>query len=195
MNADSDSADDRELIAQALVDAAFDAPTALLELVPRLHQDLKRIARGERHKQAATPTLCTTALVNETFLKLAQRRALHLSSRKHFFTLSALVMRQVLTDYARSRLARMARDESWNDLRPDADSLNQSAAQLLDIDDALRQLASINPRLVEVVHCRYFGGYTEAETAEFLEVTDRTVRRDWEKARAWLSLALSERVA
>lgn len=156
----------------------------LRELIPALHADLKQLAAAQRRRFDAPPTLSTTAVVNELYLKFAQSSGISVESRRHFFALAALAMRQILTDHARRRTdaTRVAYDEA---LLVPADD----ARRLLDIDDALARLAAINPRLVEVVNCRFFGGYTEEETAAILGVTDRTVRRDWEKARAWLAAA------
>lgn len=163
-----------------------DLEPALHAVIPALHADLKQLAAAQRRRFDSPPTLSTTAVVNELYLKFAQSSGLSVESRRHFFALAALAMRQILTDHARRRsdASRVALDEA---LLVPADD----ARRLLDIDEALARLAEVNPRLVEVVNCRFFGGYTEEETATILGVTDRTVRRDWEKARAWLADAMA----
>lgn len=170
---------------QQLARLRDDLEPALHAVIPALHADLKRLAAAQRRRFDAPPTLSTTAVVNELYLKFAQSSGISVESRRHFFALAALAMRQILTDHARRRTdgARVSADEAL--LVPDDD-----ARRLIEIDAALDRLAAVNPRLVEVVNCRFFGGYTDQETAAILGVTDRTVRRDWEKARAWLADAL-----
>lgn len=158
---------------------------ALRQVIPALHADLRQLAAAQRRRFAAPPTLSTTAVVNELYLKFAQSSGLSVESRRHFFALAALAMRQILTDQARRR--------GEGELVPVHEAMQvpeQDAQRLIEIDAALERLGAINPRLVEVVNCRFFGGYTENETATILGVTDRTVRRDWDKARAWLAEAL-----
>lgn len=158
---------------------------ALTAIIPALHDDLKRLAGSQRRRAGATPTLSTTVLVNELYLKFAQSNGLAVGDRHHFFALAAVAIRQILTDHARRRIAatQVPLDED-NLVAPD------DAERVIDIDRALVALKAINPRLVDVVNCRFFGGYDEIETATILGITDRTVRRDWNKARAWLATAL-----
>jgi len=160
---------------------------ALNRLIPALHGDLKRLAAAQRRRFDASLTLSTTAVVNELYLKLLNASSLRVESREHFFALAALAIRQILTDHARRVVNR--KQVAVEDL----EGLGFSAVDagpLLEIDEALTQLQRINPRLVSVVNCRFFGGYSEEETATILGVSDRTVRRDWERARAWLGAAL-----
>lgn len=172
---------------QQLARLRHDLEPALHVVIPALHADLKQLAAAQRRRFDSPPTLSTTAVVNELYLKFAQSSGISVESRRHFFALAALAMRQILTDHARRRsdATRVALDEA---LLVPADD----ARRLLDIDDALARLAEVNPRLVEVVNCRFFGGYTEEETAAILGITDRTVRRDWEKARAWLATSMAD---
>lgn len=162
-------------------------------LMPLVHEDLRRLARAQRRQMASGETLCTTALVNEAYLKL--RRASHpeLADRQHFFSLVARAMRQILIDHARSRLAEARRmREVKHDLeqRPFEDAAD--LVRLLEIDSALDELEQQQPRLAQVVLYRYFAGYGVEETADLLGVHVRTVNRDWLKARAWLMLALDQ---
>ena len=163
-------------------------------LFEALYQDLKKRAHSERRKLVAGGTFATTALVNEAFFKLAKVQ--DFSNRAHFLNMAAAAMRQVLVDAARASLAEkrgsgqkpLSLDDSGLGLMP-VDPAD-GAADLLALDDALQRLAELNPRLVQVVECRYFSGYSDAETAEALGVNERTVRRDWLKAKAWLFDAL-----
>lgn len=176
--------------ADAAVDHALARLRAELEpalntLVPLLHADLRRLAASQRRRFATPPTLNTTAVVNELYLKLVQSEGVNVSGRRHFFALAALVMRQILSDHARRRLASPV-DASAALI----DVASEDVSLILEVDDALKRLEAVNPRLAQVVTCRWFGGFTEEETAEILGVTDRTVRRDWEKAKAWLGAEL-----
>ena len=164
--------------------AGIDATAA--ELAPLLLDDLRRRARSERRRVGAGETLRTTALVHEAFLRLQRGGAWQ--DEGHFLQAAALAMRQALVDHARRRLAEKrggGRVDSLED-HPGSEPFWVSDEQLVELDEALQRLAALNPRLTRVVECRFFGGYSELETARILGVTDRTVRRDWLKARAWL---------
>jgi RNA polymerase sigma factor (TIGR02999 family) len=152
-----------------------------------LYQDLKRLAHRERNRGGAPTTLQTTALIHEAYLKLS--RSSGWNDRQHFMRAAAAAMRQVLVDAARARL-RQKRGSGDVPLPLD-EELAQSAPDSPDeivvhLGDALKELGELNPRLAQVVECRFFAGYSEEETAEALEVTSRTVERDWVKAKAWL---------
>jgi RNA polymerase sigma factor (TIGR02999 family) len=157
-------------------------------LAPLLYPELRRAARGIRAGVRAD-TLQTTALVNAAYLKLA--RAPRWQNRSHFLAAAAMAMRQILVDDARARMA-LRRGEGVAPLSLDAPGAHEvpDAAEpderVVAVAEALERLAGLNPRLAQVVECRYYAGYTEAETALALGVTERTVRRDWVKARAWL---------
>lgn len=164
-------------------------------LAPLLYPELRRAARGIRAGVRAGDTLQTTALINEAYLKLA--RADQWQNWQHFLAAAAMAMRQILVDDARSRLS-LRRGEGVEALPLDAPAAQNLAAEpepderVVAVGDALEHLARLNPRLAQVVECRYYAGYTEGETALALGITERTVRRDWVKARAWLFQALSE---
>lgn len=162
-----------------------DLDLALPVLLPLIYNDLRRLASVQRRRLHASDTLCTTAIVSELYLRFAQSGSLLVASRRHFFALAALAMRQILTDHARHVV-----------LKPEACPPEQldgllfdDPQRVLEIDDLLLRLESYAPRLAQVVTCRYFGGYSDLETAEILSVTDRTVRRDWEKAKLWMTAA------
>ncbi|MCG6117580.1 MAG: ECF-type sigma factor [Aquimonas sp.] len=179
----------------AILAAAGD-PNPLDTLLPLVHGDLRRLARAQRRQMEPGETLSTTALVNEAYLKLRRADYPGLANRAHFFSLVARAMRQILIDHARSRLAEARRmDHVERELRDKPAEDARELAQLLEIDSALNELEKTQPRLAEVVLYRYFAGYSAAETAELLEVTERTINRDWQKARAFLSLALDQPMA
>jgi RNA polymerase sigma factor (TIGR02999 family) len=159
-------------------------------LAPLLYRDLRRIARHARWQMAGGMTLQTTALVHEAYLKLHGDTAFN--DRQHFLCAAALAMRHILVSFARDSVAAKrgggAAVISIDDA-PDIAMPDDSA--LLAVNDALDALQALSPRLAQVVECRFFAGYTEEETAAALGLTDRTVRRDWVKARAWLRCALA----
>jgi RNA polymerase sigma factor (TIGR02999 family) len=138
-------------------------------------------------------TLATTALVNEAYLKLVSDRAERWASRSHFLAVVALAMRQILIDRARAHLRlKRGAGERPATLSDAAQPDNMAAEQLLEINDALDALAAVEPRLARVVELRFFGGLAESEIAEALDVTVRTVQRDWVKARLLLRRALGD---
>ena len=154
-------------------------------LVELLYADLRRVARAERRRASSPSTLQTTALIHEAYLKLRGSGAW--SNRQHFMRAAAQAMRQVLVDAARARL----RDKRGGGVATlpldDIDAAGDTPDELvLQIDDALEKLGQLDERMAHVVECRFFAGYDEEETAQALEVTSRTVRRDWVKAKAWL---------
>lgn len=162
-------------------------PADTSTLAQLLYPDLRRAARGIRAGVRAGDTLQTTALIHEVWLKLI--RSPQWKNRGHFLAGAALAMRQVLVDDARARLSQR-RGSGIEPLSLDAPEVQVAGAEpderVVAVAEALERLAALNPRLARVVECRYYAGYSEAETALALGVTERTVRRDWVKARAWL---------
>ena len=154
-------------------------------LLPLMYEDLRRIARRERMRVRAGGTLQTTALIHEAYLKLQNLDAFN--NREHFLRASALAMRHVLVNHARDRMTRKRGGGIANVSLDDAPEVGSAPDEIVvEINDALANLALLSPRLAQVVECRFFAGYDDAETALALGLTDRTVRRDWVKARAWL---------
>jgi len=175
----------RERDATTLIRAHRDGdPAALGELFDLLYDQLRSLAHGRSGRDAS---LNTTAVVHEVYLKLVGSRALSAEDRGHFLALSARAMRQVLVDRARRRAADKrgggAAHEPLDEARLDPDD---RAAELLELDGALERLFAADERLGRVVELRFFGGLTDEEAAGVLGVTDRTVRRDWRRARAFL---------
>ena len=166
---------------------------AVERLFPLVYDELHRIAHRQLGRERSDHTLTTTALVHEAYLKLVDQSRAQWSERSQFFAIAARAMRRILVDYARQHLAekRGGRRERVV-LDGEILSLDQRADALLAVDEALEQLRAVDERASRVVECRFFGGYTDAETAEALGITDRTVRRDWLRAKAWLYEALRE---
>jgi RNA polymerase sigma factor (TIGR02999 family) len=162
-------------------------PDAWDRLLPLVYDELRRIARRQLRRERAGHTLSTTALVHEAYLKLVDQTRVPYEDRAHFFGIASRAMRQVLVSHARKyRTAK--RGGEWRRVPLDEAeiSVEERADTLLALDEALTRLAAMSERLARVVECRFFGGMTEAETAAALGVTERTIRRDWTKARLWL---------
>lgn len=200
-DADASARDEAEQeIAAALALLRRGAPDGMERLIPLVYAELRRIAHRQLAAEPAGHTLSTTALVHEAYLRLADQSQTGWASRPQFFALAARTMRRVLVDYARRRGAARrggtrARPVSLvaAEAGPDADAMSVAARgdELLALDEALERLAAVDARLARVVECRFFGGLTEAETAEALGVSTRTVSGDWTMARGWLYRALS----
>ena len=167
--------------------------SSMPRLVEVVHDLLRRQARAQLRKLRPGETLGTTALVNEAYVKLVGHGAAR--DRSHFFAIAATAMRHVLVDHARAKMAgKRGEGQKAQTLEEQVHLaaggaggvVEAQAVSLLDLHGALERLARRSPRLARVVECRFFGGMTEPQIAEALDVTDRTVRRDWIKARAWL---------
>lgn len=167
------------------------APSISLDgLFPIVYDELRRVAHRQLASEATGHTLGTTALVHEVYLRLHTGRGATFADRAHFFALAARAMRHVLVDCAR-RFRSARRGGGVVPLPLDAANLPLTRAEgLLDLDRALSRLELQQPRQVQVIELRFFAGLTEAEVAELLGVTERTVRRDWSEARRWLYEAL-----
>ena len=166
--------------------------TALDRLVPRVYDELHRIAHRELTRRPGGP-LRTTGLVHEVYLKLVDGTRVEVEDRAHFLALAATAMRHIIIDYARKRRTRK-RGGSWRRISLD-DAVPASEArfdELIELDDALERLGRFDERLCKVVECRFFGGMTVEETAAALDVAPRTVDRAWKKARAWLAREIHE---
>lgn len=161
------------------------------ELMPMFYADVRRLARHERRRVGAGDTLQTTALIHEAYLKLL--RSPSFNDRSHFLRASALAMRHVLINHARENLAeKRGGGAIVESLTASHDIGVQDDQSLIDVHDALERLAVLDERLSQVVECRFFAGFSEEDTALALGVSDRTVRRDWIKARAWLRRELAD---
>ncbi|WP_372524912.1 ECF-type sigma factor [Piscinibacter sp.] len=167
---------------------------ALDEVYASLYPELRRVARSRLRSQGRAESLNTTALVHESFVKLVNTSGLRLEDRHHFFAYAAKTMRNIIIDTAREHRAEKHGGGAEHVTLGGDDALQVAdagaSAELLRVNDALLELETLDPDLVQVVEMRYFGGYSEREIAEFQGVTERTVRRRWEKARAWLYVSL-----
>ena len=173
-----------------LLDRARDGDgSAVDQLVPIVYDELHLLARSQRRRRGATDTLNTTALVHEAYEKLAGG---DFEDRRHFFRVAARAMREVILVHARSR-GRLKRGEGVRPLTLDEGlvALPDDSAQVEALDDALTRLEALDARQAEVVQLRYFVGLTIPETAEVLDLSPATVKRDWTAARAWLHHTLS----
>ena len=160
---------------------------ALDQVLATLYHELHTMARRQLSGQMGQ-TLDATALVHEAYLKLIGRREIQFDDRAHFFAYAASAMRSVVVDYARQRLAQKRGGDLHRvtDLPHDIEGGLRIDEDMLALDVALTRLAAVDTKLAQVVELRYFGGYEEAEIAQMLGLSDRTVRRDWRKARAFL---------
>jgi RNA polymerase sigma-70 factor, ECF subfamily len=169
---------------------------ALEELVPLVHQELRRLARRYMFGERPGHTLQTTALVNEAYLRLVNCRQVNWQNRAHFFAISAQLMRRILVDHARTRgyqkrgggVPKVTLDEALM-------GSQEKGHDLVALDDALKTLAGVDPRKSKVVELRFFGGLNVEETAEVLKVSPDTILRDWRLAKAWLAREMGKAVA
>ncbi len=155
------------------------------ELLPMFYQQLRHVAHRTRSRFGVGQTLQTTALVHEAYLRLGQARSF--VDETHFVRASALAMRHAVINHAQSRLAEKRGGGGQHvTLSNVADLSIDSDEGMLALHEAMERLAKDMPRLADVVECRFFGGYSEEDTARALSMSLRTVQRDWLKARAWL---------
>lgn len=183
-----DDAPGADTVADLLEQARSGRQEAWTRIYELLYADLRRLARSQLNRLAPDRTMSPTSLISETWLRLS-RQSLTPNDRRHLVGLLARAMRYVLIDDARrasaDRRGGTSRPESLDEGLP-AVSWNPELERLLDMDQALDRLARFQARLAQVVEWRYFGGMSESEIAEILDVDVRTVRRDWQKARAFL---------
>ena len=161
-------------------------PSALDKLTPIVYQELHRLARRYMKGERPGHSLQTTALVNEAYLRLVDYKRMQWQNRAHFFAVSGQVMRRILVEHARRRNLKRGGAVQHVSLDEAAQVGAGRAADLVALDDAMNALARLDPRKVQVVEMRYFGGLSVEETAEVLKVSPITVMRDWSTAKAWL---------
>jgi len=165
--------------------------TALDQLIPLVHDELRRLARRHMAGERAGHTLQATALVNEAYLRLIEVNQVRWQNRAHFFAVSAQVMRRILVDHARRRNVKRGRGLRRVSLEEATMIGGERPTDLAALDDALSLLAERDPRKAQVVELRFFGGLSVEESAEVLGVSPVTVMRDWRTAKAWLYRELS----
>ncbi len=180
-------------VTQLLADWGKGDRSALDKLLPLVHSELRRIAQRQMSQERPGHTLQATALVNEAYLKLAGQQGFDWQNRAHFFAVCAQVMRHILIDHARAH----ARDKrgggavkvSLNDALV---VVEDQTAHFIALDEALRVLEHLDPQKGKIVELRYFGGLSVEEVGEVMNVSPRTVRREWQRARAWLYRMMTE---
>lgn len=166
---------------------------AMSALFSAVYEELRATAHKQRRRWSGDSTIGTTALVHEAYLRVVDRNRIGARTREHFLRIAAMAMRQILSNYARERVAAKrggaARKLSLDDFPEGAPPVVFSDDQselLMALDDALSRLEAVDRRLSDVVECRFFGGLSVDDTAAVLEVSPATVKRDWTLARAWL---------
>lgn len=174
-------------ITQLLIEARNGDKSALDSLYPHVYEQLKRLARHHLAKEQKGHTLQKTALVHELYMKLIDQSEIDWQNRAHFYSIASRCMQQILVDYARKKQAEK-RGGKKQDITLDEDRLNveQHSEEILALNDLIEKLTQFDARKSKVVVMRFFGGMTIPEISEVLNVTTRTVDRDWAKAKIWL---------
>ena len=163
-------------------DGAFD------ELYPLIYKQLHQMAHAHMARQNADHTLSKTELVHEAYLKMIDQTQISFNDKSHFLAIASSCMRQILIDHARKKQAqkRGGKEKDLTYIDGILNAHKQKAEEFINIDTALNELENLNERLVKVVEMRFFGEMTVAQTAEALDISESTVKRDWMKARGWL---------
>ena len=181
-----------ETITELLIQWREGDKAAMDRLIPLVYKDLRRMAGYYMRRRRPGDTLQTSALINEAYLRLAEHKNMRWQNRAHFFGVAAQAMRRILVDHARARYA--AKREGGHlkvSFDQAADVGQQRAADLIALDDALNELSEFDSRKSRIVELRYFGGLSVEETAQVLEVSPVTVKREWRAAKLWLLRAMS----
>jgi RNA polymerase sigma factor (TIGR02999 family) len=190
----------QQTVARLLRELGSGEQNAVDQLFAILYDELKELAARQRRRWRGNHTLNTTALVHEAYLRLVGQSRIKVEGQAHFRALAARAMRHILCDYARDRTTRKRgghlEEVPFDDLLALPDEAAFSDAQshmLVALDDALERLGQVDPRQGKVVECRFFGGLTIEETATALDISPRTVKRDWAMAQAWLHREMGPR--
>lgn len=174
-------------ITQLLAEWSEGNQSALDELYPLVYEELHRLARRYMSRERKGHTLQTTALINEAYVRLVDQKNVRWANRSHFFAISAQIMRRILIDHARRHAyAKRGGGAKQVSLEEAAIVAPDQASELVRLDEALKTLAKLDERRCHVVELRYFGGLSNEEIAGVLKVSENTVTRDWNLARAWL---------
>jgi RNA polymerase sigma-70 factor, ECF subfamily len=180
-------------VTRLLIEWSHGEQSALDQLMPLVYRELRRMADRYMRAQSPSHTLQTTALIHEAYLRLAGDSPTRWKNRAHFFGVAAKAMRRILVDHARARQALKRGGHEHRSITLDEAVVisDSRVAETVALDDALTELAKLNPRQSQVVELRYFGGLDIGETAEALSISPETVMRDWRAAKAWLYSQLS----
>ena len=184
-------ADDQPDVTQLLSELKGQ-PDMLDQILPLIYDDLRQIARCQQARLGCSPTLQTTELVHEAFIKLSTGSSSDIQNRLHLKRLSYLAIRQLIVDHARAKLAAKRGSGQLDLSLDDHDVQADDERTVLAINESLERLEQTSPELAEVVIARFFGGFTTEEIAEAQGISPRTVQRYWERARAWLLLDLQD---
>jgi len=181
-------------VTQLLIEWSNGDKKALNKLMPLIHEELRRLAHHYMSHERPGHTLQTTALVNEAYLRLVNRKGVHWQNRAHFFAIAATLMRSILVDHARG-LAYAKRGGGARKIELDEALIvsREQAAEVVALDDVLKELAHFDPQQGRIVELRFFGGLTIDETAEVLALSPATIKREWSTAKAWLYRELNKR--
>jgi RNA polymerase sigma factor (TIGR02999 family) len=178
-------------VTQLLNDLTQGKAASQEQLIPVIYGELRRIAAAHLRRERSDHTLQATALVNEAFLRLVQGENCTWENRNHFFAIASTMMRRVLVDYARKR--NRAKRGGGEEARPFDDEIyfsDRKTMEILELDEALNHLSQLEPRQTRVIELRFFGGLTIDQAADVLGVSPKTVKNDWNVARAWLLISL-----
>lgn len=164
-------------------------------LIPLVYDELRRIARRCLTSQSSSHTLQPTALVHEAYLRLAHRDSIDWQNRAHFFALAAQMMRQILVDHARKQAATKRGGNAVTLVLDEGSAISKAPSlDLLALDDAMQKLATLDPRQCRIVELRFFAGLSIEETAQVVDISTATTKREWATARLWLHRAMSNDV-
>ncbi len=178
---------DSKGVTQLLIDLSGGDERAVDELLPVVYDELRRIAKYYMSRERSSHTLQSTALVHETYLKLIDQHKVDWKNRSHFFGLAAEIMRRILVNHARDRKAEKRGGEFQKvSLSIAIDSFQKRDVDILALNETLLELAKFDARKAKVVELKFFGGLLNKEIAEFLQISDATVEREWSFSKAWL---------
>jgi RNA polymerase sigma factor (TIGR02999 family) len=181
-------------VTQLLIEWSNGDKAALDKLMPLIHEELRQLARHYMSRERVGHTLQTTALVNEAYLRLVNRKDAQWQNRRHFFAIAATLMRNILVDHARSyAYAKRGAGAQKTELNEAMIASKERAREVVALDDVLKQLAVFDPQQSRIVELRFFGGLTIEETAEVLDLSPATIKREWKTAKAWLYHELAKR--
>ena len=164
---------------------------AMDELMVLVYDELRRLASRYMRRENQGHTLQTSALVNEAYLRLIDQKKVQWQNRAHFFGVAAQLMRRILVDHARTRSRTKRGGGAQMVSLAEQGAISKEVADVIALDNALKDLSQMDPRKCRIVEMKFFGGLTNEEAAEVLKVTSRTVEREWRKAKAWLHKAVT----
>jgi len=179
-------------VTRLLVDWGNGNQAALDALIPLVYDELRRLAGRYMRRESPGHTLQTSAVVNEAYLRLVNQKSVQWQNRAHFFGIAAQLMRRILVDHARSRSRAKRGGGAQMVSLVEQVVIPNEVEEVIALDDALKNLAEMDPRKSQIVEMKFFGGLTNEEVAAVLKVTPRTVERELRKAKAWLNRALSK---